>query len=278
MRSGYGLEFSHTPDLFYLPYLLTGDPVMLRRMERIDQYFRQYRHFTPEQAINGQTGRELAWQLRNLFRLAYFQQRGLTEKTHYVASLNATRDRLLKTIQSPNAETEMFRALNWNTVYSGSYGFTSWQQSFIGQVINHGIQMGFADWLPIAQYHFEHLLRRCGDRWPLKACDNDHVFFANYMQGDTDWAAVKAFAKKADWAVVTPYMPSKMPGFVDYPADELLPVNTGYTYANRAQYAYGWAALAAKNGIDGAKALAEKIREAITRRGDRWDYKNAVTY
>jgi hypothetical protein len=278
-KAPYSLEFAHTPNLFYLPYLLTGDPEMLRRMELIYSHYKKWRSQPLDSRVNAMTGREFAWQIRNLAHLAMFQKQGLTENTYYITALDKTRDYLLNTIANPNHETEEFRVISWNTVYSGSYGFTGWMQSFIGQTINHMIQIGFTDWLPIAEWHLEHLKRRCGERWPLKGCDNDHVFFANYMTGDKNWTTVRAFAGTTTWETITPYPAYKVnkPEYINQPDDELLPHGTGFTYANRAQYAYGWAALAAKNGIAGAQALADKLKAAITKRGDRWDYKNAVS-
>jgi hypothetical protein len=254
-KGKYSLAFTHTPNLFFIPYLLTRDKKYIAPMECQYETFHQV---FPPHDIEGAplpwvTGRDLAWQLRNLGELAYLQKLGVTKKKIYVEALELTRRKLIANMSKP-IEKE-FHVLGKNQ-FSNSDLWSGWFEGFIGQTINHIVQLGFDDWLPIAQWHFQHLLWRCGGKWPMKACDNDHVI------------------PNGTWEATDPFNETRMPIYRTLPNDQLAPIKVGdqfMTYDDRAQNARGWAALAASNCIPGARELAEKLQGLIDRRGgERW--------
>ena len=111
----------------------------------------------------------------------------------------------------------------------------------------------------------------------------DHIFFQHFNKALSGKPLI-AWAKTQTWQTITAYSPwmVKKQGYIDHPDNELLPADKQiegnfFTYHQRAQYAYGWAVLACRNGIDGACDKAKELKEAITKRGDSWDIKNYIT-
>ncbi|WP_275100207.1 hypothetical protein [Sedimenticola hydrogenitrophicus] len=273
-----GKSYSHTPNEYYLPYLLTKEAAILQKMEQIYADYRNWRQQPETAPLVPMTGREYAWNLRNLAYLAKFEAAGLTEKRVYIEALDNTLKRVLAIIKNPTPEAEEFRVFEWNKVSSEYYGWSGWMQSFIGIVINHMVQMGYDEWRPVAEWQFQHLVRRCGDRWPLKACENDHVFYKHLAkQGES----ARDAARRSTWATTHPYIGSSAAQKHRYDSlsDNVLPdlnEKPRLSFRNRAQYAYAWAALASENGIPGATELRDRLYTAIKNRGDKWDYKNAI--
>lgn len=279
-------SFGHAPNLYWLPYLMTGDKKYLGHMEN---YYRKFCDKMSKPYDNWvgwqQSGRYLAWTLRQLVQLAYLEKKGLTKNTYYLTALsNAKKYYLNNVIAASNEKPyyEVWRVLAFNSVTYKSFGWTGWMESMVGQTLNYTVRLGFNDWLPIAQWQFEHLNRRV-NLWSVKAVDNDHVFFYDRAKkGEiTDYKSAKLWATTHGWEEVAEYSTSIMnkPTYKKWDKGTLFTADAKvdgrfFTYRNRAQYAYAWAALAAQNDIEGAAEIANLLREKIDERGDRWDYKN----
>ena len=258
----YSLSFSHTPNLFFLPYLITGNKKYVAPMECQYRIYHEWLQREPVgEPMGWLTGRDMAWQLRNLGQLAFIEQRGDTEEKFYVDALERTRVKINERMSLPY-ESE-FHVLGENQL-SNADQWSGWFESFIGVTINHIINLGFDEWLPVAQWHFRHLEMRCGGKWSFKACDNDHV-------------SLKA---GATWANTHPYDIDRQSCYDAAPADELMPFKCGnvfMTFADRAQNARSWAAMAAANGIVGAQELYNRLDEQILKRGGtKWFKYNMV--
>lgn len=263
------ISHGHKPNLYWLPFLMTGDVQYVRNMEQTWGMFKQWR---PRGLDAWMQGRNLAWTLRDLAQLAWLQEQGFTESDVYISTLSEAREFYLS--KQENNFHDTWRVLGFNWVDSTSLGWTSWMESFVGQSLAHTVRLGH-DWKPIAEWHFQHLVRRSGSEWPFKAIDADHVFF-RWFCGDQK---LTTCAYALTWQDVTPYQPTHT-GTEDYnayPDDQLLPYKLNghrFTFANRAQYAYGWAALAASVGIEGAHEKAQQLKAAIDGRGDTFEIKN----
>ena len=281
-------DFAHHPNEFWLPYLLTGNPVYISNLEKTYKQYRAWRSQTLDSAIIYGTEREGAWNLRDLVQLAFLEKRGLTTQKVYIKALNATRDRWLAKIANPNTEMAMFNTLDFNTIYGGSYGWTEWMQSMLGQAVNYTATMTKdAGWKKVAAFHFQHLLKASGDEWPLKALGSSHVFFSWYTAKGTaaSWAEVGEVTKTATWQNIHPYHPS-IYNTVEYQAldpNHIAPVQfrtSADIYVmvppNRLQYAYGWARLACYNAIARACEKANEIQNEINRAGYGWAFKNGL--
>lgn len=284
------LSYGHFPNLYWLPYLMTGDSRYVERMEALyktiaDKINRPYDNLL----YYGLDGRYLAWPLRLLGQLAYLEARGLTQAQYYSTSLQSIREHFLNHAMSGKPEyqaNDTWRVLNFNSVTHESYGWTSWMESMVGQTLNTLVLMGFEEWRPVAEWQFEHLKKRT-TYWPLKAVDGDHVFFFQHANGAiTDWASAKVWANSHGWNDIHAYTDSRQfsPTYANWPDNKLFIADTSvdgrpspHTYRNRAQYAYGWAALAAANNLTDAQALADLLWDKINERGDAWDFKNRIS-
>lgn len=264
------ISHGHKPNLYWLPFLMTGDVQYVRNMEQTYTLFRQWR--SRGLVDSWMQGRNLAWTLRDLAQLAWLEENGFTEKTGYAADLEAAR--LEYITRQDHRFYDMWRVLGFNWVDSTSLGWTSWMESFVGQSLAHTTRL-HSEWKPIAEWHFQHLVRRSGSEWPLKAVDADHVFFRWFCEGKP----LNACSYDLQWNQVTPYQPTHTgtEDYTAYPDDQLLPYKLNghrFTFANRAQYAYGWAVGAASIGITGAREKALQLKAAITERGDDFEIKN----
>lgn len=273
----YGLSFEHTPNAYFLPYLLTGDPKYIKPMEC--QW--KTRQELGYRAIDGPhhwlNGRDLAWVLRNLGELAYLEREGKItnsalldpsivnrdETSTFVRSfeahqsnpnpriyqdaLEATRLRILSLITPTQEE---FRSLSWR-----ANGFNAWMEAFLGLTINHLVQLGFEEWRPMAEWHFQHLIDRCGGKWPMKYCSADYV---KDLEGKT-WEETPAFSE------------SRLAALADYPDDKMTPnVRSGVriTFGIRRGYLLAWAKIARQNNIPGASELVAKIEPLMEEHND----------
>lgn len=298
------MDFAHHPNLFWLPFLLTGDVKYVRHLERVHQLFMGWRRRELGEQFHGATaGRELAWNLRDLFQLVWLQDRGYTEGDTYRSTYEKTRDTHLAIIADPSPQIETFRVVRWNATDHASYGFTGWMEYFVGIVENRGVQMGFEDWRPIAEFHWQHLIRRI-ENWKWKGFDANHVFpwqqrpeaitaFNKALPSPKlrpDYSTI-GYTAQMHWSTdpsdelgLLPYHPVlvALSEFQNWPHDQLfratrvVEVGGWYTFPNRAHDAYSWGALAAMNGIDGAEDIAKQLHQKITERGDTWAQRHSI--
>lgn len=275
------ISHEHKPNLYWLPYLMTGDVRYVRNMEATWRQFKDWRQKPYDSALDYyDMGRWLAWSLRDLAQLAFLQMLGVTEHRDYLPALNASRDRYLRIVLTDPMH-QRWNVLAFNHVNDRSFGWTSWMESFVGQALAHTVRLGFEDWLPIANFQFQNLLKRSGREWPFKAVDSDHIFFADFANPPLSGKALQAWAATQTWRQITEYTPSlqRNPDYLALPDDRLIPVKVAgrwYTYVNRAQAAYAWAALAATIGIDGAREKRDQLAAAIRARGDTWETRYAI--
>ncbi|MFV0276756.1 MAG: hypothetical protein ACK5HY_06170, partial [Parahaliea sp.] len=257
---GQGFSASHYPNLFFLPYLLTGDTKYIYPQEQLWRGFQSYSQRAPQQGIRPQSGRSLAWNLRTLAQLAWLQQRGLTREHYYLEALENTRQFLLAEMKRPHNAALHVLGIKINT----NDEYTAWFESYIGQVVNYVCLLGFTEWKSIATWHFEHLRLRSGVKWPLLYSSGDHV---------------KA---GLSWEQTRPYNDQRMTLIADASLvrDQLPPEQiTGVriTYRIRDWNARAWAAMAAANNIPGALEVYRKLDAAIKQRGSSQYQEFAIT-
>ncbi|PCI70449.1 MAG: hypothetical protein COB26_02865 [Piscirickettsiaceae bacterium] len=281
-------DHAHAPNEFWLPYLLTANPVYVTNMERSWYlYKRRYKGQALDSAIVDSYARLIAWNLRELTQLAYLESKGLTKETVYIKSLNATRDRWLGIIANPRADQAMFNVLDFNSAGVNSHGFTGWMQSMLGQAINYTAYMTKDEgWKTVAAWHFQNLLKSSGDKWPLKALGYSHVFMYYFMeQGNkATRQEVFDFAQTATWDTVRPWPYAALTDqYLNLDPNHIAPKEfrtpaSIYTmvYTNRFHYSYAWARLACYNEIERACEKADQIQQEVDAAGYWWSYKNGV--
>lgn len=280
----YGLSYEHAPNAFFLPYLLTNDPKYIAPMECIWKTHQELRYDRIDDPLDWMNGRDLAWTLRTLGELAYLEGEGKINHsrmldpmvfrddagnkrsveeyrvnpspTLYRDALEATRLKLLEKASQGN-ETE-FHSLSWKGT-----GFNSWMEAFIGMTLNHFVQLGLEKWRPLAEWHFQHLVSRCGGEWLMKYCGSDYV---SNIDGMT-WGEAEQFAFTQD----------RMEVLADYPNDKMTPNVLGgkrLTYGVRRGYLMAWAKLARQNNLNGAHALVDRLAPLMSEHNDKIYHKN----
>ena len=243
------LSSGHYPNVFFLPYLLTGKVEYVYAMETIYEGFQKYRKKAITGPIIHQSGRELAWNLRTLVQLAYLERQGRTTKQIYIVALEATRQHLLKAMQNPDNA-----ALNVLGVKINSHQCTAWMESYIHQVLNHCVNLGFLEWLPLVEWHFVHFWNRIYGEWNLRDSSGDHI--AINVDG---------------WNATKPYGAARMGALNLHSMNDLPPLianGVRITYPIRDFNCLGAIAMSANNGIAEAEWLHWYLSDAIARRGD----------
>ena len=241
----------HYPNLFFLPYLITEEPKYLDAMEGIYAAYQKYRQKPISGPIIHQSGRELAWNLRTLAQLAWLQRSGRGVKHDYLSILEATRLHLLEQSQRPKQAVLHVVGIKINTDYS----FTFWMESYIGQVLNYLLQLGFEDWRPLADWHFQQLVMRTDGTVPLKYLDADHGRAALTLDE-------YIFHNEERRAALESWNDNELPPFK---IDGVI-----ITYDIRAENALAWARAAKRNGLSGSVEAVSVISNAIDQRG--WGY------
>ena len=244
----------HYPNLFFLPYLISGDEKYILAMEAIYKGYQNLRKKNINGPIIHQSGRELAWNLRTLAQLAWLQKKGDIDGTTYIDAMEATRKKLLASTENPYQAALHVLGAKINT---GSQQWTGWFEGYICQVINYVVLLGFEEWRPLAEWHFQQLKARAGGQAPMKYLDNDHV------KSGLSWQETKLHNEE------------RMTALAGWPDDELpnYKVNgTVITYYIRARIALAWCAMAVQSGIKDAPAVCNSISDAINRRGQGSEY------
>ena len=209
------MSFAHQPNLYWLPFLMTGDVRYVHNLEEVHRLHMKWRRRELGSAFGPHvSGRELAWNLRDLSQLAIMEYLGLTEGHTYIRSLVANRDRFLGIIANPDPANEMFRVLDMGKTMWKSYGFKGWMNGFVGMVTARMAKMGYVDFEPVAAWLYEGLERRIG-HWGWKGFDFDGVLFVHFAPDTVqNFQQIKAFADQQTYETVTPFSPRN-----DGPAD-----------------------------------------------------------
>ena len=262
------LSFAHTPNAFFVPYLMTGNETMRERMELLWSHYCRSRNRPLNKRLDTLSGREYAWQLRNLAQLAILESYGKTERRIYRAALTDSLMHIVDIMQDPQEpHFNVFNIFEFNRGSPATVGFSGWMESFKGIVINWMISTGrFDDWRPVAEWHLQHLIKRSGSQWPLKAVDMDHAYFKDDNRNDItplNWQTVTAYQNQTRAGRVT----NELNIYNAAPDNQLLPIGDGLTFDSRAHLSWMWASMAAANGIAGARDKANEISAAIGSRG-----------
>jgi len=276
-----GIAWGHHPNLFWLPYMMTGDATYIAHLESIWPNYCAWRGRTVNDCgfDRKESGRYMAWPLRTLAMLTYLEDAGLTTQTYYRSALDASRDYYLDLIASRARPWDEFRVFGYIFTPYNMLGFVPWQEAFVGQVLNFMVLMGFDDWSPIAQWHYQGLLYQSGDRWDLNAFMGGQgqpgVQVRDYCSHVTTEAEAKACFVLMDWTTYTPFRSEAMPAYLSKPTGVIMPYDP--VLRNWDQYGrngYAWAALAYNNGYDTTGRVFE-IADAINARGDTFENKNS---
>ena len=246
---------AHKPNVYWLPWILTDDPLFIERMESVPI---NPAHVSSLSAFN--VPRRHAWNLRDLAQLAYLERQGMAEGEGYRALLDGARLAAEDQTQDPYLARFSILGAQKNL---GPLQYKPWQLAFQGMALAHVVRLGFPEWLPILEYQFQNLPKRIAT-FGLRGCDTYSVF----IDGDDE----RAFLDDSDVAE-----------FNRLPRDELIdpkhPRPSGGTFVHWSWAAnqYAWAASAAEFSVSNARETADAIYAALQlRNGPRWYAKTAI--
>lgn len=267
--TGITIDSAHQPALSYVPYLLTGDPYHLEDLQFAANYNRG--SLPPDYRLSIPQTRAFAWSLRTLAQAARVTPADvpswLLPAAYFKRDLDRTRDWFAKTyVSSAKPEHAIFRVTD--EIGSsrdeaprapGGTWVAPWQDEFLVSVMAWTVMMGFRDWTPALRWKVNGTLARAS--------------------GESGWAR----------AYVTPYRlvlrPSKREPIVSSwrEAWDLnsrlagLPATSGDVLKDddptRAVFTRGALLLAARAGIEDARAPLAWITDAIRRSGAAIPYK-----
>lgn len=301
------LDYAHTPCIYWLPFLMTGDPVFVERMEIIHNRYMAYRKRPLGESYSTKSsGRELAWQLRNLGHLVYLEDRGYTTEKSHRATMEKTRDMYLATVNNPPPRVALTGVFAWAFTDYKSFGHCHWMNAFLGHVIGMLVKHGFDDWRPIATFFYGNLKGRI-DHWGWKgfdaekfrvwSCPDYSAEVMAFRDPPGDATNTVLYSDQLHWGIDPADKLSYVPMSVlehpmhesqkwrDWPADQIVAVagpDSNYdglriTYADRTGAHYMWMAVSAEMDIHpDAHAHASYLYQQINARGDTWLQKQAV--
>jgi len=133
-NAGSGLDYAHITNLYWLPWLMTGDSVYVRNLEKIHRDFMSWRKRDLGSSFGTKvSGRQLAWNLRDLSQLVIMQREGVTEYDTYEPSF-ASQCRYMTSRALPDKRKahDTFRVFTFSFVTFQSYGFVGWKRRWSG--------------------------------------------------------------------------------------------------------------------------------------------------
>ena len=140
-------DFAHTPSLYWVPYLLTGDA---KYVDGMAEQFKAYQNWQQTDFLTHpgefvDRGRVFAWQIRNLAELAKV-------RPQYKPVLDAVRDYLLSAIQTCRGRVDCASHAIAASSNQGGPVYFWWMQAFVGQSLAHVVMLGNEDWRPILEW------------------------------------------------------------------------------------------------------------------------------
>ena len=134
-------DFAHTPGIYWVPYLLTGEETYIASMEKQYDRYQAWKRtdFTRTPGDYISLGRNTGWQLRNLGELAK------VKPEVYKPVLDGLRDVLLAKIAAGDTYLTL----------PDQDGYIFWEEAMAAQGMAHIVALGNPDWLPILNHQID---------------------------------------------------------------------------------------------------------------------------
>lgn len=161
--NGWHLDMSHQPALFYLPWILTGDPYYLEGMQFQNAYNTlTTSHNKSKNNLARLTGqyRAIAWNLRTLFQLgktvpervpewllgrAYYARQSKENSQYYLSYFVGSKSPVNSVLHLHDHHPK---------------GPAFWQHDMLTLILGWGVLMGHADWKPHYEWAIENQIAR----------------------------------------------------------------------------------------------------------------------
>lgn len=157
--SPYTFDCSHQPNLFFLPYLITGDYFYLQML----QFWAMWNAFHTNPGyrenvrglVNSEQLRGQAWALRSLFEAGYITPDKDSLKSIFVDMSNSNMDWYGGTY-ARGAKNEFANNLGiftqWYSLDDPKWGVKTWQAAYAMFAVQRGVELGFSSAKEVAQW------------------------------------------------------------------------------------------------------------------------------
>jgi len=189
-KTEWDVDDAHQPALSYVPYLLTGDPYYLEKLQFQGTYnvgwgiyHREIQHLPV--IYPGQT-RAFAWSLRTLAQLARITPKDtpkwLLPKAYWKQMLEDNRIYFNREyVESEKPASKLFRAATRQDVVG------SWQEVFLAMSIGTAVLLGFSEWRKAFDWKIESTIALSNGRsgWPRQWCSPYYYKLSSSPNGTT---------------------------------------------------------------------------------------------
>lgn len=248
--NGWHVDDAHQPALFYLPWILTGDPYYLEGLQfqnSRNTLFSSYRKKKSNLArITASQYRGVAWNFRSLVQLQATTPASvpswLLPRSYYVRQAQENIAELEE--RTVKSDDPLPKILNIADHHSSGPAF--WQHDFLTAVLGWGVLMGNTEYKPLFEWAIKNPIARVNGTsgWPRR---NPIVYYLT-TRTVTSWE--DAWNQYSETAGVT------------LPEEGVNAPNSAYTF-----YLRGTLALATHLNIEGADSYFRWLQEQMGARG-----------
>jgi hypothetical protein len=190
-------DTAHTPNMSYLPYIVTGDYYYLEELE----FTAMYDSFTTNpgyrQNIKGLVSSEQvrgqAWSLRTIGEAGYIVPDNDPMKGHFKEIISNNIDWYDTNYTNNTAQSASLGALThgYATAYNNNRGLAPWQDDFFTSAIGHLVELGYTKAIPLLNYKAKFSVARMtepnycwifGAIYSFNIKDTNGVYYTNWDQ------------------------------------------------------------------------------------------------
>lgn len=201
----WSIDQAHQPALFYVPWILTGDPYYLESMQFANSNNTLYtgwdRRITNQADLMEDQIRGIAWNLRTMFQLWKTTPNSvpgwLLPQSYY--ERQATENLTKMKYKFMDDTTEPYEQ------YLNAMGRGFWQNDFMTYIVGWGVYMGNSTWQPAFDWLYEHTSARLtGTSGWERRCPTNYYLpeDAASLSQYTSWAKAWQIEKTANNRVV----------------------------------------------------------------------------
>jgi len=273
-------DTAHHPSLFYIPFLLTGDPFWLEELQYVTQghllssnWDRNNNDAGQHLAILKGQMRGFAWGYRDVLHAHYLTPENapdwLHSKAYYDKLLDDVLVELNAIMNDTGSDTRAIQRQRFNIMWSNSGWLTAmWMQDFNVSVWGLGVRAGYEQFRP----WFEWLLVSANERTKDNGWDQRVPSFYNVDNRVMDFTAAN------NWSELFPVWRSAYPDRFSDQWPEGSYWATRDQYSGYAEYVYGGLVVAEWLGYDVPgldyldNARAEKEALGAKKTYDKWSF------
>jgi len=194
---GLAWDGGHSPSLWFLPFLLTDDPLWLEEGQLQCSFM--WANDMPSQGhVGNQQAREIAWSMRDLIQTIiatrYAEEKGLIRSYHlssqyFIDTMLTPTLKWFSTFFGDTSPAGYAKTVNW---WGGPMSYAPWQFDFLTMVVGWGVWNGIDELRPLFDWLATGLVTRLSGANGWSADCSTFYYLANPTE---DWASSFAALK-----------------------------------------------------------------------------------